>query len=163
MGNENFQFPKILFLKNLGSKIGSQKNQVKKIRSRYFGSKKLWVQKKWGPTKFWVQIISRCKKFGFTKFRQNWVSNSRDFPDMDKCHQDKCFLDKCHRDSWHLLKMVPGTYLKNLVKIGWVTAEIFLIWTNVTRTNIAWTNITISICLRCSQEHTFKVWIKFGR
>ena len=45
LGNENFQFQKILFLKNLGSKIGSQKNQVKKIRSRYFGSKKLWVQK----------------------------------------------------------------------------------------------------------------------
>ena len=27
-------------------------------------------------------------------------------PDMDKCHKDKC---QC--DSWHLLKMVPGTYL----------------------------------------------------
>ena len=29
---------------------------------------------------------------------------------MDKCCQDKCCLDKCHCDSWHLLKMVPGTY-----------------------------------------------------
>ena len=46
--------------------------------------------------------------------------------------------------------MVPGTYLKNLVKIGSVTAEMFLIWTNVTRTNVARTNVTfiVGICSR---------------
>ena len=32
-------------------------------------------------------------KIGSTKFVQNWVSNSLDIPDMDKC----C-LDKCHHD-----------------------------------------------------------------
>ena len=44
--------------------------------------------------------------------------------------------------------MVPGTYLESLVKIGSVTAEIFLIWTNVARTNIAWTDVivTVGIC-----------------
>ena len=38
--------------------------------------------------------------------------------------------------------MVPGIYFYILVKIGSVTAEIFLIWTNVARTNVAWTNVT---------------------
>ena len=42
-----------------------------------------------------------------------------------------------------LKKVVPGTYLKSLVEIESVTAEIFLIWTNV-----AWTNVrvTVGIC-----------------
>ena len=32
---------------------------------------------------------------------------------------------------------------KKLIKIGSVAAdEIFLIWTNVTRTNVGWTNVT---------------------
>ena len=47
-----------------------------------------------------------------------------------------CCLGKCHHDSWHLLKMVPQTYLYCLVKIWSVTAEIFLIWTNVPRTHM---------------------------
>ena len=34
---------------------------------------------------------------------------------------------------------------KNLVKIGPVTAEILLIWTNVIRAYDAWTNITITV------------------
>ena len=51
-----------------------------------------------------------------------------------------------------------------MVKIGSVTVEIFLIWTNVARTNVAWTNVTVSvgICSRGSQEPTFKVWSKLG-
>ena len=51
-----------------------------------------------------------------------------------------------------------------------VTAEIFLICTNVTRTNVAWTNIaptnvtvTVGICSRCSQEPTCKVSSKSGQ
>ena len=31
---------------------------------------------------------------------------------------------------------------KSLVKIRSLTAEIFLVWTNVARTNVAWINIT---------------------
>ena len=48
------------------------------------------------------------------------------------------------------------------VKIRSVTAETFLIWTNVARTNVAWINVTmtIGICKRWSQETTFKVWSK---
>ena len=33
---------------------------------------------------------------------------------------------KCHSDGWHLLKMVAGSYLSSLVKIGSVIAEILL-------------------------------------
>ena len=32
-----------------------------------------------------------------------------------------------------------------LVKLGSVTVRIFLIWTNVARTNIAWTNVTVTV------------------
>ena len=44
------------------------------------------------------------------------------------------------------------------VKIGLVTAETFLIWTNVARTNIPRTNVTVAvkICSRWSQEPIFK-------
>ena len=47
-----------------------------------------------------------------------------------------------------------------MVQIESVTAEILLIWTNVARTNVAWTNVTVTvgICCNCSQGLTFKVW-----
>ena len=60
------------------------------------------------------------------KFGQNWVSNSWDIPNIDKCRLDKCCRDKCHRDSWDVLGMVPGTYVWSLVKIESVTAEMLL-------------------------------------
>ena len=56
----------------------------------------------------------------------------------------------------------------SLVKIGSVTAEIFLIWTNVAYTNVT---VTVGICFRCSQEPTSlkfsqnrvsNSWEKFG-
>ena len=52
-----------------------------------------------------------------------------------------------------------------MAKIGSVTAEIFLIWTNVARRNVAWTNVTVTvdICERWFQEPTFKVWSKSGQ
>ena len=34
---------------------------------------------------------------------------------------------------------------KSFVKIGPVTAEILLIWTNVTKAYVAWTNVTIIV------------------
>ena len=34
---------------------------------------------------------------------------------------------------------------KNLVKIAAVIAEILLIWTNVTGTYVAWTNVTLNV------------------
>ena len=55
-------------------------------------------------------------------------------------------------------KVVPGTYLKSLVKIESVTAEIFLIWTNVVRTNVDGTNVTVTVGIcRCFLDPIFKV------
>ena len=50
------------------------------------------------------------------------------------------------------VKKVLQKHLKGLVKLESVTAEIFLIWTNVIRTNVAWTNVTmaVGICSRYS-------------
>ena len=48
-------------------------------------------------------------------------------------------------------------------RISNVTAEIFLIGTNVARTNVAWTNANVRIYSRCSQEPTFKVSSKSGQ
>ena len=64
---------------------------------------------------------------------------------MDKCHHDKYCLDKCRHDSWNQFKIVPGIYFQSLVKIRSVTAEIFLVWTNVARTNVASTNVTVTV------------------
>ena len=95
------------------------------------------------PKIFWrskiLGQILRLSNNWAKKFGQNWVSNSWNIPDMDKCVQDKCCLDKCHCDSWYKLKMVQGTYFQSLVKIRSITAEKFLIWINVARTNVAWT------------------------
>ena len=64
--------------------------------------------------------------------------------------------------NWNLFFMFPGTYLLSLVKVGTVTAEIFLIWRNVVSTNAAWTNVTVAveIYFRCSEKPTFKVSLK---
>ena len=80
------------------------------------------------------------------------------------CHRDKCLPDKCNHNSWHLAKTVPGTYLQSLFNIGSVTADIFLIWTNVCMKNLAWTNVNkiVGICYMCSQEATFIVSSKSG-
>ena len=61
--------------------------------------------------------------------------------------------------------MIQERYLKSLDKIGSVTAEIFLIWTNVARTNATWTNVTLTvgICSKYSQEPTIKVSSKSGQ
>ena len=51
---------------------------------------------------------------------------------------------------------------KKFVKIRSVTAETFLIWTNIARTNVAWINVTMTLGIskRWSQEPTFQVWSK---
>ena len=69
------------------------------------------------------------------KFGQNWVCNSWDIPDMEKCHLDKCclnkccldkrFLDKCYHDTWNILNVPRNLHLK-FIKIRSGTAEILL-------------------------------------
>ena len=41
--------------------------------------------------------------------------------------------------------MFPGSYLKIFIKIRSLTAEIFLIRTNVAKTNVAWINVTMTV------------------
>ena len=132
--------------------------KVKNVRYKnFFSQRNIWVkrrlffkinvgQQKLRPQKIW------SKNFG-----QNWVSNSWDYADMDKCCRDIHFMNKCHPYSWNLLKMVPGTYL--------LTFETFLIWTIGARTNVAWTNVplTVGICSRCSQEPSLKISSKSGQ
>ena len=95
------------------------------------------------------------------KFGKNRVSNSWDIPDMDKCHQDKCCVEKCHCDSYNLSKMVPGTFFQSLVKIGFILAEIFLIWTNVAGTNVARTNVIVT--LESVKKGPRNLTFKFGQ
>ena len=54
---------------------------------------------------------------------------------------------------------------KSLVKIRSVRSDILLIWKNVPRRNVAWTNVNVTAgtCSRCSQVPTFKVWSKLGQ
>ena len=82
-----------------------------------------------GTKKIWLK----------NKGQKSLVSISSDIADTDKSYQDKCCLDKFHLDDWHLLKMVSITYLLSFAKIVPVTAEIFLIWTNIARTNVTLT------------------------
>ena len=95
-----------------------------------------WVQKQFGYHRIWVQ-----KNFGFKQ-----ISSPKDFG-------SKRFLGS------KKFKAPQKFGPKNWVKIGSVIAEIFLIWTNVAGTNVAWTNVTISVGIysRGSQEPTFKV------
>ena len=47
---------------------------------------------------------------------------------------------------WSSKNKGPKKYgTKSLVKIGSVIAEFFLIWTNVVKTNVAWTNVTVTV------------------
>ena len=149
--------------RHVPKKFGSIKNFVKKfmakkLRSRKnFKSRKI-IGKKIEFNKIFVHKILKkmtpWKLAPVNDFGQNRVSNSWKNPDIDKCSQDiLCYLDKCNHNSWHLLKIVPGNCLKSLVQNESVTAEILLIWTNVARANVAWTNVMVNvgICFRWSQ------------
>ena len=54
---------------------------------------------------------------------------------------------------------------KSFVKIRRVTAEILLIWTNVARVCVAWTNVTMTVgpLKTWSQDPTFKRWSRSGQ
>ena len=102
--------------KRLAPETCSVQNIFVKFGPKNFGSTKNFAQKSLIPTKVWSKKECWSEKLRPPK---NWdktigsknVSNNWDVPDMGKCCQDKCCLDKCHRDDWHLLRMVPGTYL----------------------------------------------------
>ena len=81
------------------------------------------VLKKFGSNKMLVQnIVSQI-------FCQDWVSDSWDIPNMDKCSQDKSWIDKCHMSPWQLafVKDGPSQPLKfgqNRVSNSWNIAKL---------------------------------------
>ena len=58
-----------------------------------------------------------------------------------------------HMSLWQLeyVQIGPKNLPLKFGQIGPVTAEILLIWTNVTRTNVAWTNVHLTIVLDCPE------------
>ena len=62
-------------------------------------------------------------------------------------YMEKCCMDKCCMVKWYWVACQQSRMVKNLVKIWSVTAEIFLIWTNVTLTNVAWTNVPMTFVI----------------
>ena len=56
----------------------------------------------------------------------------------------KCFGSKKSRGKKYRSKMIRA-HKNCFIKIKLVTAEIFMIWTNVARTNVTWTNVTVTV------------------
>ena len=80
------------------------------------GLKQFWVEKLLGLKKFGVEKnFGLAKNLGLKKF--------------------------CPRTFWSTKIVGP----KSLVKIGPVTTEILLIWTNVARAYVAWKNVTMTV------------------
>ena len=72
------------------------------------------------------------KKFGFEKFLclKNFLS------------ENNLGRKKFYRRTFSSTKIMGP---KSLVKIGPVTAEILMIWANVARAYVAWTNVTVKV------------------
>ena len=143
--------------KNFGFKNFSQKSlgpndfRIKKILVlKIEGGKSCLNQNNIGHDKFGIQKIWVQKNVGSKKC---WVPTNFWF--------QKSLGQSLSKRIKALKILAP----KNFVKIRSVTAETFLIWTNVARTNVASINVTmtIGICPRWSQEPTFKVWYKSGQ
>ena len=91
LGLKKLRFKHMLVKENVVNKIKVQQNFGSR---KLLGSKKFWVQKIFGTkisgNKIYLQKI-KIKLYFLNsplKFGQNWVSNSWDIPDMDKCRQD---------------------------------------------------------------------------
>ena len=132
--------------------MGSQKM----LGQKHFGSKKVWLEKFWskiilcpkyfeskkilGQKEFWFKKIKTPTKLGQEQLNYSWYEKKL-----------SAQILPVQMSRWHLeSKMVPESYLQSLVKIMSVSAEIFLIWTNVARTNITWTNVTVTVKI-CSR------------
>ena len=88
---------KMLVQKNLGEK-------------EFLVQKDIWVKRSLFQ-KIWSTKLSPLK-IGSKKFDKNFVINSWDNADMDKCHQDICCLDKCNHKSWHLFALSQDPLFK---------------------------------------------------
>ena len=88
---------------------------------------------------------------------QNWVSISWDIPDIDKCQQrsqkNLGLKHFCVKKNFGLKKLRPPS---NWIKILSATSELFMIWEKVVRTNMAWTNVTVTV--KSVQDGSRKNW-----
>ena len=118
----------------------------KKRKSADFGSrnffwKKLWVRKSFDLKKkvkkiLFKKISGLTKIVGLQNFAFKGNLSSKFFLGPIKLLVLKKF---CPRTFWSTKIMTPKKFgPKSLVKIGPVTAETLLIWTNVTRAYLAW-------------------------
>ena len=136
--------------KNFGQKIfGSIKLGPKKflVRKEIFEIK-LRSEKNFGLKKLLVR-----KNFRFNKIAGPKILGPEKILGLKKILVSKNILVHKNYDPQ---KLGP----KDLVKIGPITAEILLTWTNVTKAYVAWTNVTITVGIfqTWSKEPTFKVW-----
>ena len=81
--------------------------------------KRFWFQKLWGPKR--ILFRSGKKIWGLKNFKSKKYSREKSLGSKKLGVQ------------------------KSLVKFGSITAEIFLIWTNIAITNVAWTNFTMTV------------------
>ena len=144
-------------------KFGSKRYVVQKI----FGSKEVWPTDIKAPQKLGPQsLVEICSVTAELLHKLNIeFSNSSHF-EYDNPY--KQYINLAFRGGLQVLK---GTR----AALDYLTAELFLIWTNVAWTNVAWTNVawtnvawtnvtlTVGICSKCSQEPTFKVSSKSGQ
>ena len=115
-----------------------------------FGSKKIW-----GPKKCWTRKkILFPKSFKFKNFLGPIkIAGSKMFGHEIILGLKKFWVRKKFgsKEIWSKKILVHKNYdpkklgPKCLVKIGPVTAEILLIWTNVARAYVAWTKVTMTV------------------
>ena len=145
---------KMLCPQNFGFKNFSQRS----LGPSDFRIKKILVLKKEGGKSCLNQNDIGHDKFGIQKI---WVQKN---VGSKKCWVPTNFLfqKSLGQSLSKRIKALKILAPKNFVKIRSVTAETFLIWTNVARTNVSWINVTVTIgiCKRLYQETTFKVWSK---
>ena len=144
---------RFLIKTNVGKILGAERfgpkqfGSRKKLSPKKCWSKKVWIQKNYGSTKFWVhKILAPKKNLGPIFFKFCVQKNCRSKKDWVKQNLVQNFLIKINHG---LQKLCP----KSFVKIGSVTAEIFLIWANFARTNVSWTNVTMTVESECPRNY----------
>ena len=128
--SKNNLVKKILVKKSFGQKefwikinVGPKNVRSKKSKIR---SKKIYVQKSWGSKKIWVQKHLVQNNLGSKKFLVQKIFGNKNFVSNKMLVQKNVALKLYYRPE--------KLGLKSKVKIGSITAELWSIWTNVSRT-----------------------------
>ena len=126
-------------------KLRSKKCFVQKLFGQIkIGAEKIWTQNNLGSkTRLSQELIYKVwSKSCQWQLRYSWygqMSQGQMLPEQ--------------MSLWHLeyVKKGPRNQPLKFGQIGPVKAEILLIWTNVARTNVAWTNVHLTIVLDCPE------------